>query len=526
MKKNFTIVFVIITFLFVEISIAQTFTRKWEIPVPSIENCGFGGFVAGVDFDGDGKLEIYAVNNNWTDVGAELIPRMYKYELNNNVWELVWSTETSIPKQNTWPPLIAGDMDNDGKMEMIWGPVNFTDATNPNPPRVLVFESNPPNEEMGVLVGSSYVANTQWSIVDQNDFNLRPIRWVLTDIDGDGTKELVFGSRVSGHRWGVISVTDVPDGGAGFESWTLEASGLGQSMDAGVIYDMCVLGSKIYLFHENGNVTPVTYSGGSYTIGPAIANACPGGSWKSACVVDIDEDGVYEIVAAGWTAGNNKIYLLQESGGTLTTSQIADMSPLIGTGRLYGGASGDIDNDGKLDFVFGTRDATPNAAILRLSYIGGPITSPSSYVSSIIDHSLTSTGGRWDLVQIVNLDSDPYLEVVYSNGIGGMNPIVILDLQASSVGENNIPEGYSLQQNYPNPFNPNTTISYSIPTSGFVSLKVYDLLGNEIAALVNEEKTAGSYSVNFDASNLSSGVYFYKLFAGNYFEVKKMNLMK
>ncbi len=85
---------------------------------------------------------------------------------------------------------------------------------------------------------------------------------------------------------------------------------------------------------------------------------------------------------------------------------------------------------------------------------------------------------------------------------------------------------FSLIQNYPNPFNPNTTIAYSIPIAGKVSLKIFDVLGNEIATLVNEEKTTGNYTVNFDASNLTSGVYFYRIQAGDYVETKKMILLK
>ena len=91
---------------------------------------------------------------------------------------------------------------------------------------------------------------------------------------------------------------------------------------------------------------------------------------------------------------------------------------------------------------------------------------------------------------------------------------------------------YKLAQNYPNPFNPSTTIKYSIPivetTRRVVSttLKIYDILGNEVATLVNEQKPMGNYEVKFNASNLSSGIYFYQLKAGNFVETKKLMLMK
>ncbi|HSP88127.1 MAG TPA: T9SS type A sorting domain-containing protein, partial [Ignavibacteriaceae bacterium] len=92
--------------------------------------------------------------------------------------------------------------------------------------------------------------------------------------------------------------------------------------------------------------------------------------------------------------------------------------------------------------------------------------------------------------------------------------------------ENRLPDNFILQQNYPNPFNPSTTIRYSIPTSEFVTIKVYDVLGSEVATLINEEKPVGSYEVDFNASNLSSGIYFYTLQAGKFSETKKLILMK
>jgi len=79
-----------------------------------------------------------------------------------------------------------------------------------------------------------------------------------------------------------------------------------------------------------------------------------------------------------------------------------------------------------------------------------------------------------------------------------------------------LPMVYSLLQNYPNPFNPITTIRYQIPELSFVTLKVFDVLGGEIATLVNEEKPAGEYEVDFDATGLPSEIYFYKLKAGSF----------
>lgn len=88
------------------------------------------------------------------------------------------------------------------------------------------------------------------------------------------------------------------------------------------------------------------------------------------------------------------------------------------------------------------------------------------------------------------------------------------------------PESFALYSNYPNPFNPSTKIRYAISQSAFTTLKVYSILGQEVATLVNEEKTPGVYEVNFDGLNLTSGTYIYKLQAGNFIDTKKMILLK
>jgi carboxypeptidase T len=93
-------------------------------------------------------------------------------------------------------------------------------------------------------------------------------------------------------------------------------------------------------------------------------------------------------------------------------------------------------------------------------------------------------------------------------------------------GVTNIPKTYALEQNYPNPFNPVTVIKYQLPQPEFVTIKVFDLLGKEVAALVNEKKEPGYYETSFDGSNLASGLYFYRIEAGNFVETKKMMLIK
>lgn len=88
------------------------------------------------------------------------------------------------------------------------------------------------------------------------------------------------------------------------------------------------------------------------------------------------------------------------------------------------------------------------------------------------------------------------------------------------------PSEFILEQNYPNPFNPNTRIQFAIGSKQFVSLKIFNSLGEEVASLVNEEKSAGFYKIDFNASHLSSGIYYYKIIAGDFVQTRKMILIK
>ena len=128
-------------------------------------------------------------------------------------------------------------------------------------------------------------------------------------------------------------------------------------------------------------------------------------------------------------------------------------------------------------------------------------------------------------------DGTLYLGVHKSSLVTGLTKtlIAIKDTGTVSVNENDTAiKDYFLFQNYPNPFNPITKIRYTVPNNriGLVQIKVYDILGNKIVTLVNEEKSAGNYEIEFDGSNLSSGVYFYRMQAGNFIETKKFILLK
>lgn len=136
-------------------------------------------------------------------------------------------------------------------------------------------------------------------------------------------------------------------------------------------------------------------------------------------------------------------------------------------------------------------------------------------------------------INVLTISADGYLFVGTNNGKLFRSIHSTTDIKQENYS---IPIQFSLNQNYPNPFNPNTKIKFSIETRCGVSLRVYDVLGNEVATLVNEEKQPGNYEVSFSTQQtinsafggrqLSSGIYFYQLRAGNFVQTKKMIVLK
>jgi hypothetical protein len=119
----------------------------------------------------------------------------------------------------------------------------------------------------------------------------------------------------------------------------------------------------------------------------------------------------------------------------------------------------------------------------------------------------------------------------YTRNLGTGTGIELIDVEKGTITgvasqENHAPEYFTLYQNYPNPFNPTTNISYSIPTNSKVVIKIYTIAGREVETIENSVRSAGTYTITFDAKQLASGVYFYKLTANNHSATKKFVLMK
>jgi len=504
---------------------------------------GMGNMIAGVDVDGDGATEIYLVNDNWNDSDAgELIPKIYKLEraVGDTAYEVVWMANAQdfdpTITQNTWPTLSLTDLDDDGKMELTWGIVN---AGSGNPYRIWVYEHDS-GDNFGVQnpTNDKWEPTSIWTIVDEDAKNIRPISWVVKDIDDDGVDEIVFASRKSDMTFGVCSVDDIPDDGAGTETWTLEFAET-DVVDYGADnkWAVATIGNNAYLFDEV-HISKVSWSGTAWEY--AEMDPLPGGiSLDGAVTVDADDDGTEEIVVGEYYYGgaDRSIRLLQESGDTLMQHLLFDMSgaEYLNGGRLLGADAGDIDSDGNVDIVMGSRySGLPNAMIFRVEYNGsGAVTDPANWTLTFADSAVSQIGSlMWNVIDVCNVDDDSDDEVVYTSSVSSgsfTHPIVILDNGDYTTGIGSIfePVSFELGKAYPNPFNPATMIPFTLETTGNVTLDVFNVKGQHVANLIsNSVMEAGVHNVMFDASDLASGVYLYQLRVDNTVRAAKMVLNK
>ena len=266
----------------------------------------------------------------------------------------------------------------------------------------------------------------------------------------------------------------------------------------------------------------------------AIAN--DSGWCYGCCWADFNNDGYQDLFVVNNMAGNkNNLLYMNNGNGTFTK---VTTGPVVNDGgSSYGCTAADYDNDG-LDTLNDSMQCherslfylsrTPIQRILQVK-VNNIIIQPNNYcynlengwisfsavypyyatlsVKYIASHDLDFAVSNWDPTNG---------NYIFKNNI--------------SVNINNIssslPDKFELQQNFPNPFNPSTKIRFSLSEKGFTSLKVFDIIGREIRSLVNKNLESGTYEVEFDASNLASGIYFYNIIVNDFSYTRKMILSK
>ncbi len=509
---------------------------------------------AGFDTDQDGKGEFLCA---YTDMGDNYL-LMYE-ATGDNTFELVWYWKYPVPA-NTFAGIVVGDIDNNGKIDIVTTmPSQVT--IDPNPPRLWVFEWN------GVVGENKYGVYTdgvempaptaEWNFELPDNIDFRPYSLIIEDIDDDGDNELIVGVRQGGRGREVI-VASVTGELSGFGSFEIEynlqdlAGGSLYSVTTGdldgdgkkEIYAMIWDFFSLYIIESTG---PNQYELVNSMPRVFVDTGIDYGALDGIVVADVNNDGINEMYIAGTEPPNTLFVITNVTDVAAITPQ--DIKPFYTIPRKAGGKLramwvADPDQDGELSLMIA---GETNGQIFELKYDGEGDPADSTSWELIVafdmfehsgfspDDSPTISPRLFYGCPAGDMDGDgkeEYVFINYSTSFtvwpdDGYVWIIEKDKAPTDIkAVKMLPENYALLQNFPNPFNPSTKISYQLPYEGFVSLKVYDVLGKEVANLVSEMKSAGDYTVNFDASNLPSGLYLYRLEAGNFVSSKKMMLLK
>ncbi len=508
---------------------------------------------AGFDTDQDGWGEFLCA---WTDLGDNYL-LMYE-ATGDNQFDLVWYYKYP-PNANTFAGIAVGDADNNGIVDIITTMPMVVSPETPNPERLWNFEWSGVQGEnkYGRYTDTVMTPTNSWNFDVPDNTDFRPYSLQIEDIDNDGKNELVAGVRQGGRGREVV-VASVSGELSGFGFWEVEynfAQSFGGSLYSVTTGDLDGDGlNEIYALIWNMFTMRIfEYDGaGNWNITTEIdelysSQGIDYGAVDGVRVADVNGDGVNELYIAA-TEPQNQIFIIT---GITDVSQItgADVQPLltipgVNVSKLRAMYMADPDHDGNMSMMIAGEG---NGKIFDVEYKGSgdPADSTSWEVNTIFD--------VWDYSGIApdatptitprffygypagDMDQDgkdEYCFINYSTDFSiWANDVYlwVIEIDAVSDVENELignPNDFALAQNYPNPFNPATKIKYRVPAEEFVSLKVFDLLGREVASLVEDVKSAGTYEVSFNAAELSTGVYFYKLTAGSFTETKKMMVVK
>lgn len=487
---------------------------------------------AGFDTDEDGWGEFLCA---YTDFGEENYLLMYE-AAGNDSFDLVWYWNYPYVS-NTFAGIAVGDMDNNGRVEIITTmPVDVGGGADPNPPRLWVFEWNGVQGEnkYGVYAGNSFTPNNEWNFDVDDNVDFRPYSLTIEDIDGDEDNELIVGVRM-GDRGREVIVASVLGEFNLLGSWNIEYNL--QGLSGGSLYsvttgDLDNDGNReIYAMIWNMFTMKIIECTGTDTyelvteLDQLYADeGIDYGALDGIRVADVNGDGVNEMYIAG-TEPQNTLFMITDISdvSAITPEDVVEFYtfPVNYMGKLRSLHIDDPDSDGNLDLMVAGEQ---NGQIFDFEYQGDGDPADTlnweltiafdilEYADTLgVDPRLFYGSPAGDMDQdgkneyvFVNYrtsfqvwDRDAYVWMIEADDYTGLSP-----------ERAELPQKIVLNQNYPNPFNPVTTIEYTVPQAQFVTIKIYNAAGQEVAVLVNETTTAGQHRVTFDGSGLPSGTYY------------------
>lgn len=487
-------------------NVTPSFTGRFEMSTQnSTANVQVG------DFDGDGKPDLAIVNASSFSI---------------SIFRNISTTGTLSPSSfgprmdiavANWPRFVnIADLDNDGKLDLLVGHDYVVDSV----------------YRFSVLKNTSTSGSISFQSPVLYPAAIRPGYSAIGDIDGDGKTDLVFANwesrLISIYRNttspGVINASsfasrlEIADSSSGPLSYPSQIALADMNGDnkCDIIINNCAVNNiRVY----KNTSTPGTIN---FDI-LYRATLQTGSNGRGLAIADFDKDNKLDIALANYGANTFSIF---KNTSTVASLSFASRVDIVTGYYPFGLNVGDVDGDGRPDIVTSNQGLPTTISVFKNVSQPGIITSE-SFAQRI---NYAAGNEPRDLV-ICDLDADRKPDIMVAN-YNNESPSTIsifkntTTVSSVSVISSEVPSNYKLHQNYPNPFNPETNIKFEIPKSDFVTLQIYNMQGMLIKTLVNQNLNAGIYQYNFNASDLSSGIYFYKLFTPEYSSISKMILVK